>query len=1001
MNHLLSDPVVINSTLNVVTTAPVNLTTNAVGIKSTSDASVAGKYNTRGIGGYTVIKGVNYDNGSTSEGLNFRTYALGVAGSANLEVSGLSTGVFMSDGSTLTANNIFGGKLFCGTSLNSGTISADSATVLRLYNANSGLSVTNHYGLYVEAPTRGSNNHTIYTTGGQHTLGGPLSVDGDLTITGTVAGRDVSADGVAAANHIAASSAVHGISGSLVGTTDAQTLTNKIFNADNNTLSNITNASIKSGAGINAAKIANGAVTNTEFQYLSGVTGSIQAQITSKASSSHNHSASNITSGTFGNARIAASNVTQHNAALDHGLILGLGDDDHTQYGLLAGRSGGQTIIGGLDANDDLILTSTAHASKGDIIVNNRLITKSDAIINDSGYASLYTCSIQNNSADCWLEILNNGGASKGCFFGMNSNNFELHNQQGGHINFNTHTTASNSDLRMTIQNNGAVQIHNLGAGVVKSSSTGVISREIINTGFNRALGVTAGTVAEGNHVHSALEIGNGDISNTELSYLNNATSNIQAQLDGKISTGAVNTSDIVAGVLANARVAESNVTQHVGAINHDLLANYNADQHIDWTANAGIDKIYEGNLPTNINAAKFANGTISNAEFQRLSGVTSGVQAQIDGKAASAHRHDAADLTSGSVPDARVVESNVTQHVGAIDHDALLNYSAARHYDWSNNVVGVTVHSSNISSSTVTQYSNLINHNALLNYSEDRHINWKVDSGNTVHDSAIATSNVTQHVGAIDHNLLLNYSAAEHYNWSINVGATVHTGNISAASVTQHAAALDHDALLNYAANEHIDWTIANGANIHVDNIPNAINASKIGSGNVSNAEFDHLDGVTESIQGKLDMIVSDFFDGYETDATTLNGSLGIWADIPINIERIKTSGFTHTTDSAEITIVNTGVYRIDTKLTVVDNGANDDGYSESRLLVDNVEVDGSRSAVYHASVNVAHCTGNSSLIISLTAGSVIKMQASQITGVPTVDLVAYQSAIIIDRRA
>ena len=39
-------------------------------------------------------------------------------------------------------------------------------------------------------------------------------------------------------------------------------------------------------------------------------------------------------------ANITESSVTQHQGAIDHGSIAGLGDDDHTQYALLAGRSG-------------------------------------------------------------------------------------------------------------------------------------------------------------------------------------------------------------------------------------------------------------------------------------------------------------------------------------------------------------------------------------------------------------------------------------------------------------------------------------------------------------------------------------------------------------------------------------------------------------------------------------------------------------------------------------
>lgn len=51
----------------------------------------------------------------------------------------------------------------------------------------------------------------------------------------------------------------------------------------------------------------------------------------------------------------------------DHDLLSGLTDDDHTQYALLAGRSGGQTFIGGTGSGDDLTLRSTSNATKGTI----------------------------------------------------------------------------------------------------------------------------------------------------------------------------------------------------------------------------------------------------------------------------------------------------------------------------------------------------------------------------------------------------------------------------------------------------------------------------------------------------------------------------------------------------------------------------------------------------------------------------------------------------------
>jgi hypothetical protein len=64
--------------------------------------------------------------------------------------------------------------------------------------------------------------------------------------------------------------------------------------------------------------------------------------------------------------------VRDSGGVVDHGGLLGLvPDDDHTQYALLAGRSGpgGQLLHGGTLGGEDLTLRGTAHATPGQIVI--------------------------------------------------------------------------------------------------------------------------------------------------------------------------------------------------------------------------------------------------------------------------------------------------------------------------------------------------------------------------------------------------------------------------------------------------------------------------------------------------------------------------------------------------------------------------------------------------------------------------------------------------------
>ena len=54
----------------------------------------------------------------------------------------------------------------------------------------------------------------------------------------------------------------------------------------------------------------------------------------------------------------------------DHGALTGLADDDHSQYPVSVGRSGGQILIGGTAAGESLTLRGTTPAPPGPILLN-------------------------------------------------------------------------------------------------------------------------------------------------------------------------------------------------------------------------------------------------------------------------------------------------------------------------------------------------------------------------------------------------------------------------------------------------------------------------------------------------------------------------------------------------------------------------------------------------------------------------------------------------------
>ncbi len=89
-----------------------------------------------------------------------------------------------------------------------------------------------------------------------------------------------------------------------------------------------------------------------------------------------------------------------------------------------------------------------------------------------------------------------------------------------------------------------------------------------------------------------------------------------------------------------------------------------------DPTAGAAVWII----APPQPHAARHQNGGADELNVGGLPGLLA------DAQTPASHVHSAADLTSGTLDDGRVAASNVTQHEGAIDHDALSGFEIGEH---------------------------------------------------------------------------------------------------------------------------------------------------------------------------------------------------------------------------------------------------------------------------------------------------------------------------------
>jgi hypothetical protein len=133
-----------------------------------------------------------------------------------------------------------------------------------------------------------------------------------------------------------------------------QVFTNKTFDADatGNVLSNIENANIKAGAAIDAAKIHDASVSNTEFGYLDGVTSSIQTQLDGKQTT------------TLSDENVLIGNSSNVATAVDTGAVGDIQADESVGLTIKAGAVDTTELAAGAVTNTEVDASAAIAATK-------------------------------------------------------------------------------------------------------------------------------------------------------------------------------------------------------------------------------------------------------------------------------------------------------------------------------------------------------------------------------------------------------------------------------------------------------------------------------------------------------------------------------------------------------------------------------------------------------------------------------------------------------------
>jgi len=285
--------------------------------------------------------------------------------------------------------------------------------------------------------------------------------------------------------------------------------------------------------GIAATKIADGSVSNTEFQYIGGLTSDAQTQLDAKLVKASN--LSDVASASTSRTNLGLGTVATQDAnsiAITGGSVTGMsapssGSDVATKTyvdDLVAGLKTRIITRVATTGNVDL----TADLQNGDTIdgitlaTGNKVLVKSQTDATENGI----------------YDVVASGTATR-------NSDYDTVSELAGQLVIVQEGTANADEIYLcTTDNSGTIGSVNISFTIVQPSNVGTVTSVAVADAGSSEFTVTGSPITSSGTINlavnsiNATKIGSGNVDNTELGYLNGVTSNIQTQLDNSASLG-------------------------------------------------------------------------------------------------------------------------------------------------------------------------------------------------------------------------------------------------------------------------------------------------------------------------------------------------------------------------------------------------------------------------------------------------------------------------------